>query len=282
MNDPFPGPGQSTPPPTPRPSTPQQYPRPPQQYPQQPYAPPQVPPPQQQFAGQQFTAQQFTAQQFPQPQYVAPQPDPPQPVGAQPAASQPATPPPLAPPEPPPAKVAQAATDRALGAIVAAQKGSNPLGNFVFGIGAAVVLIGVGLGVAWLAAQIGFRALAYLALLCFVGALIAVVLSFAALLAGFTATYLYAGGVVHTKNGKVQVVAWPDLDEMLLWRAGGKSAIAGTLLCYYLITFDGRKVPIEKQSAKGDKALGEHLQQIVKNIGRPVVDSGPYTGRLRV
>ena len=92
---------------------------------------------------------------------------------------------------------------------------------------------------------------------------------------------LFAGGLVHTKNGKFQVVAWPEVDELLLWRAGGKTAMAGKLLCYYVVTFDGRKVPIELQSAKGDKTLGERLQQIVTGLGRPVVESGPYSGRLR-
>jgi hypothetical protein len=188
---------------------------------------------------------------------------------------------PAVPSEPLPPKVAQAATGRGLGQLTYLQKGTNPFSNFAFGIGAAVALVLVGLGIGWLTSQIHLRALAWLAFLCFVGALIAVIFSFMALFAGFTATYLFAGGLVHTKNGKVQVVAWPEVDEMLLWRAGGKTAMAGKLLCYYVVTFDGRKVPIELQSAKGDKTLGEQLQQIVKGLGRPVVESGPYSGRLR-
>lgn len=190
--------------------------------------------------------------------------------------SQPATP-----ADPVPPKVAQAAADRGLGQVTYVQKGSNPFSNFAFGLGAAVALVLLFFGIAWVAVQIHFRPLAYLAFLCLIGALIAVVLAFGALIAGFTATYLFAGGLVHTKNGKVQVVAWPEVDELLLWRAGGKSAMAGKLLCYYVVAFDGRKVPIELRSAKGDKTLGEQLQQIVKSLGRPVVESGPYSGRLR-
>ena len=186
---------------------------------------------------------------------------------------------PAAPSEPVPPKVAQAATG--LGQPTYLQRGTNPFSNFIFAIGAAVALVLVGLGLGWVTTQIHLRALAWLAFLCFIGALIAVIFAFAALLAGFTATYLFAGGLVHTKNGRVQVVAWPDVDELLLWRAGGKTAMAGKLLCYYVVTFDGRKVPIELQSAKGDKALGEQLQQIVTKLGRPVVESGPYSGRLR-
>jgi hypothetical protein len=188
---------------------------------------------------------------------------------------------PAVPSEPLPPKVAQAATGRGLGQLTYLQKGTNPFSNFAFGIGAAVALVLVGFGLGWLTSEIRLRALAWLTVLCFIGALIAVVLSFAALLAGFTATYLFAGGLVHTKNGKVQVVAWPEVDELLLWRAGGKSSLAGKLLSYYVVTFDGRKVPIELQSAKGDKTLGEQLQQVVKGLGRPVVESGPYSGRLR-
>ncbi|OLB65667.1 MAG: hypothetical protein AUI10_05660 [Actinobacteria bacterium 13_2_20CM_2_72_6] len=188
---------------------------------------------------------------------------------------------PAAPAEQLPPKVVQAAAGRGLGQTTYVQKGSNPFGNFAFGIGAAVALVLVFFGIAWVAVQIHFRPLAWLAFLCLIGALIAVIMAFGALIAGFTATYLFAGGLVHTKNGKVQVVTWPEVDELLLWRAGGKTAIAGKLLCYYVVTFDGRKVPIELQSAKGDKTLGEQLQGIVKSLGRPVVESGPYSGRLR-
>jgi hypothetical protein len=73
------------------------------------------------------------------------------------------------------------------------------------------------------------------------------------------------------------------VDELLLWKAGGKTdgLMYGKLLCYYIMTFDGRKVGVEARSAQGDKTLGEHLQQVVQRLGRPVKDSGPYTGRLR-
>src|SRR2546430_9640177 len=137
---------------------------------------------------------------------------------------------PAAPSEPVPPKVAQAATGRGLGQLTYLQKGTNPFSNFIFAIGAAVALVLVGLGLGWVTTQIHLRALAWLAFLCFVGALIAVIFAFAALLAGFTATYLFAGGLVHTKNGRVQVVAWPDVDELLLWRAGGETAVVGQLL----------------------------------------------------
>jgi hypothetical protein len=186
-----------------------------------------------------------------------------------------------APADPPPPKVAQAAAGRGLGPLVHAQKSTNPFANFAFGMGAAVALVLLFFGLAWVAVQLHFRPLGWLAFLCLIGALIAVVMACAALYAGFTATYLFTGGLAHTKNGNVQAVTWPEVDELLLWRAGGKTAMAGKLLCYYVVTFDGRKVGVELQSAKGDKSLGEQLQQIVARLGRPVVESGPYSGRLR-
>lgn len=180
-----------------------------------------------------------------------------------------------------PSKVAAGAQSRGLGDCLVVAAGSNPIGNFLFAVGAGVVLILVAFGLSWVGEKAGLRFLAYLVFLCFVGALIAAIFSVVALLAGFTASYLYQGGLVHTKNGRVQVVAWSDLDEVWRWRAGGNTALRGKLLCYYVVTFDGRKVPIEAKSAKGSSELGERLEQTAVSLGRKVSDSGPYTGRLR-
>ena len=40
-------------------------------------------------------------------------------------------------------------------------------------------------------------------------------------------------------------------------------------------------VPVEAKSNTGDDSLGLRLQDIVGKYGRPVVDSGPYVGRMR-
>lgn len=40
-------------------------------------------------------------------------------------------------------------------------------------------------------------------------------------------------------------------------------------------------VPVEAKSNSGDDSLGLRLQDIVREYGRPVVDSGPYVGRMR-
>lgn len=183
--------------------------------------------------------------------------------------------------EAPPPKVVEAAASKQLGALVMGQKGANPFGNLFFGIGLAVAIGVVSTLIAWGATAIHLRPLAYLACLGWVAAVIVLGYSIMAGLAGFTGTYLYANGIAHVKNGKVATAAWSEVDQLWLWKAGGKTAIAGTLLCYYLVTLDGRKIPVEHASKSGDKTLGEQLQQIVRQLGRPVVDSGPYTGKLR-
>lgn len=188
---------------------------------------------------------------------------------------------PVVPAVQPPAKVAEAAATRSLGACVQTQKGPSPIGNFLFGISAAAGLVLVAMLLNWVVSAIHWRLLAFLAFLCIAFALIVIVYSFMALLAGFTATYLYTHGLIHVKNGKVQTVTWQELDELWLWKAGGKAALAGKLLTYYVVTYDGRKVLVEAASAKGDKSLGERLQKIVRERGRPVKDSGPYVGRMR-
>ena len=189
--------------------------------------------------------------------------------------------PPAQPVQPPPPKVGEAAAARQLGRLMMAQKGSNPFGNLAFGIGIAVVLVLVALGLGWAASATGIRVLGWLTCLLIVGAIIVLVYSVMALLAGFTATYLFQNGLAHTKNGKVEVVTWPEIDELWLWKAGGKTAVAGTLLCYYIVTFDGRKIPVEPASDKGDKGVGQQLEHIVRSLGRKITDSGPYVGKLR-
>jgi hypothetical protein len=56
-----------------------------------------------------------------------------------------------------------------------------------------------------------------------------------------SATYLDERGLVRTKNRRVQTVPFSDVDELLLWRAGGNNRWTGNLLSYYVVTRDGRK-----------------------------------------
>jgi hypothetical protein len=180
-----------------------------------------------------------------------------------------------------PAKVSDAAAKADLRGLIMAQQGSHPVGNLVFMLVVAGVLVGAGFLLSWVTGIVEIRAVAFLGLVCFVLAFIAVAMSVAALAAGFTATYLYERGLVHTKNRRVQTVPFSDVDELLLWRAGGKNRWTGNLLTYYVVTRDGRKVPVEARSNSGDDSLGLRLQDIVREYGRAVVDSGPYVGRMR-
>ena len=188
---------------------------------------------------------------------------------------------PSAPPQPPPTEVAQAAASRQLGALIAAQRGTNPFGNLAFGLGGGIVLIVGGIVLAWLGSLLKTRALVFVACPMIVIGLFALVLAVAAIRGGFTATYLYQNGLVHTKNKKVDVVAWSEVDQLWLWKAGGKTALAGKMLNYYVVTLDGRKVLVEAHVAKGEQPLGALLEQTVAQLRRPVVDSGPYVGKLR-
>ncbi|GAA2687398.1 DUF6585 family protein [Actinoplanes palleronii] len=186
-----------------------------------------------------------------------------------------------APPQAPPDEVLQAAASRQFGSLIAGQRGTNPFGNLAFGLGGGIALIAGGALVAWVGSLIDFRPLALLACPMIVIGLVVIVYAVMALAAGFTATYLFENGLVHTKNKKVDAVAWTEVDELWLWKAGGNTALAGNLLSYYVVTFDGRKVVVESAVGKGEQPLGPRLEQIVAQLGRPVVDSGPYVGKMR-
>jgi hypothetical protein len=116
-----------------------------------------------------------------------------------------------------PDKVSDAAARADLGNLVIAQQGSHPVGNLVFGLVVGGLLVGAGAFLAWLAGAVEIRAIAFLAVLCFIFALIAVAMSIAALLAGFTATYLLEGGLIHQK--------WPRSNDQME-RCGAIVALA--------------------------------------------------------
>jgi hypothetical protein len=170
-----------------------------------------------------------------------------------------------------PGKVARAAADKQLGALVFAQRSANPVVNLVAGIALTAAVVGVATLVAWAAVTSQLRALGVWA--CCIGAVAVVVFGFsvAALFAGSTATYLYTNGIVGVRNLTVQAVSWPEVDELWLWKTP-----EGILVRYYVITFDGRKIPVLTSDKKGDKTLGEQLQRIVRQLDRPVKDNGPY------
>jgi hypothetical protein len=174
----------------------------------------------------------------------------------------------------PPAKVTQAAHRYQLGPLINARKGSNPLLTGGTGLLAGMALIALSVLLAFLGQRVvalSVCALSFTALL----------LAAAALLGGQHSGYVYQDGLVHVSRGKVEVLTWPEVSELLLWRAGGKGVLAGQLLSYYLVTTDGRKLRIEARFANNRDLLGDQLQAAVTRLGRPVTESGPASGRLR-
>ena len=102
------------------------------------------------------------------------------------------------------------------------------------------------------------------------------------LVRGFRATYWYENGLVYLRNGRVQVMPWSQVDEMLLWKAGGKSSMSGVMMSYIVVGFDGQRFSV---AANGEREPGDtfggRLFAMVVQLGRPVKDSGPYVGRMR-
>ncbi len=185
---------------------------------------------------------------------------------------------PSAPPAPPeaveaPAKVLDLAARHGLGPLVAARRGSNPFANMLFTWVLAAALIGAAVLLGWL----GVTALARVA---FSAGVVSVLVGFVALLAGFTGAWLFAGGVVHRKNGRSTAAAWSEVREVLLWRGAG--LLQGKLLCYYVMTTGGRKLGIEARPTDDSDVFGQQLRAAAAARGVAVVESGPATGRRRV
>ncbi|HEX6421400.1 MAG TPA: DUF6585 family protein [Acidimicrobiales bacterium] len=180
-----------------------------------------------------------------------------------------------APPPPPPARVAKLAASRQLGPLVADRKGSNPFANALFCVVVAVAAFGLIAVIAWLE----LRFLRFLAILALAVSIVALIMAVMALLAGFTGAYLYANGLVRSKNGRLQVATWPEVSRLLLWR--GAKLLEGKLLCYYVVTRDGRKLSIEAREVDGRDEFGEVLQAYVRHGGGDVVESGPAAGVMR-
>jgi hypothetical protein len=155
---------------------------------------------------------------------------------------------------------------------VASAAAGKQIGNLLAGICIAAVIIGFAYLLAWAAVVGQLRRLGVWSCCLAVGAVVVLGFSVAALLAGSTATYLYANGIVGVRNFTVQAVSWPEVDELWLWRS-----VDGVLLRYYVVTFDGRRIPVFTSDKSGDKTLAEQLQRIVRQLDRPVKDSGPFT-----
>jgi hypothetical protein len=191
-----------------------------------------------------------------------------QPVGAAPDAAA----------KPPPAPVASAAAARNLGTLRRAQTGHNPITNFVTGLVASAVLLGLMWLLSWFQSQWAFFLWRWLALAICPVFVLSVLYTLIAPFGGFKGTWRYDGGLVYRKNRKVTVLAWSEIDEVQLWKAGGDGVMRGKLLSWLVIGYNGAKIDID---AKEDKSFGEEICGIVASLGRQVKDGGPYVGKLR-
>jgi hypothetical protein len=181
-----------------------------------------------------------------------------------------------------PDNVAQAAASRGLGACLIVQRGTRIGRTLGSGLVLSAALVAGIILLSLLAKVTGVRAFAWLVCPLFAGLLWVLYFTFLRARSGNSTSYLFEQGVIHTKYSKVELVTWPEVDEVWLWKAGGKTSLAGSLLNVFIVTFDGRKIPVGVQDQSGDTTFRERLLQTVASLGRPVKDSGPYTGRLRV
>jgi hypothetical protein len=137
---------------------------------------------------------------------------------------------------------------------------------------AAAVLLGIALLLGWLASR-GVPLVRYVALLSCAFGIGAVVMGFVALAAGFTRVYLYGNGLVHARNGRARTVAWPEISELRVMRAGGQgmqTLIAGKTLAYVVTVHNGRKISIQAEASHERNPVGEQLIAVAQHLGRPV------------
>jgi hypothetical protein len=180
---------------------------------------------------------------------------------------------PVRPLAPAPADIEQMAARAGLGPLVTWQRGPHPFATFArslaYSIGWLLGLCVVG----WVASRFDSGPLGLVALPFLAGAIVAFIKAVRNLLVGFTATYLYAHGLIGVKNGRPTVITWPEVDRLNV------AYFAGEMVCYRVVTVDGRTARIELDSAEGDPSVGLMVAHKVEELGRPIVATGPSSKR---
>ncbi|MEU8184017.1 DUF6585 family protein [Micromonospora sp. NPDC049044] len=168
-----------------------------------------------------------------------------------------------APAAPPPPAAAARAEQAGFGDLIATRKDANQVANFVLALGGAAASVAAFFLLAWLAISLQARGVAMLAL---APLLLAVTLVFVAL-AALTRTpvhaYLYTGGMLLRRRGRTHLVAWNQVDRLLISRRAG---------AYHLTAVDGKRFRI--QGRPGEQVrdqFGEVLCAAVQQYGRPIV-----------
>jgi hypothetical protein len=167
-----------------------------------------------------------------------------------------------------PPKVAQAAQARDLGAVVHARK-NMPL--VVAGMGVVFVVGGFGLLAAVSAVGVNTSGPLHLLLrgiavfLCFCGfGGIAILIRTA--IDGARRVYLYQGGLVEMRNGRVRAVAYPEISHVAA-RYGKKAENKGKIIAYDAFTRDNQKIVVPGSTNRADDGFPGQLAWFVTQAG---------------
>ncbi len=174
-----------------------------------------------------------------------------------------------------PEYVSRAAERHGLGPMVVWRKGSNPFATFVVAVGITVVGGGLLIGVLWVLSRFidqletGVAAIVILAGVALVGSAVVGVYG---LFKGFTAHFVYERGAIQTRNRRVNVQAWAQLDEVLENWGGLRSN--PKVLSIFVRFFDGRRWEIEAATSGDqtdrDAPLVAVFIDMARRQGRPV------------
>jgi hypothetical protein len=131
------------------------------------------------------------------------------------------------------------------------------------------------------AGQFGLAELAFELSLPLIGiAGVAGIIAVLALVNGSWAAYLFTGGIVTVRNGRLRAAAWSEVDELWRWiksRELARISKKGFFDYYIVVTTDGQRLPVLPMT-KGDPTVGDQLLATVVRLGRPVTDNGPAAG----
>lgn len=173
-----------------------------------------------------------------------------------------------------PASVTRAAEQHDLGALVVWRPGLNPFVRFIT-FGVLAVLGGAVLyAVVWVLSRVVDElsaALGAVIVLAAAGVVAAAVLGVQGLLKGFTAHYLYERGAIQTRNRRISVATWDQLDEIAR-RHHLIPVLADDVL--YVRFFDGRRWEVETDTHRDDdldRRLVAAFLDTARRLGRPVI-----------
>ncbi len=161
----------------------------------------------------------------------------------------------------------RAAVSHDLGNLTLMRRGSHPIGNFLFFLGIAGLLVGGSAGLVWIA-SLGVDDAAKPAIVASLGAAASVALALIGLSQGFTALYIFERGLIRTRNWRIDVATLNQIDELhQVW--GDGRLTSDKILGYRLIFFGGSRWFVEAETSK-DKTttLADRLMAITERQGR--------------